>query len=263
MLTPEKSKGTGWRTALKTLQEKHQEYQEYAPLFTPYERAVYGKYIKTQIEELAPMVIAGALAEQEAAIKALEGARTQHVKAQAAEAVRWDPRKLADARENISQQINLVMITKDSPLGGPRQADKVGRILEEARTSGDAVRIRAASEVGRSITDKVPAIVPMVSDLERIVEASHHTAELSAAEQAVKAAEKRLLDVTAGLPEISIVCGQGDPRQNIAFGVGPFEVALKRIRTDGGQVEVLPLDHQDIQGWTLKDVSDEGTAVVG
>ena len=238
-----------WKAQLRELQALRGNFKTHEAIMTTYERQTIKAEIDRKAESVAGMILTGALTEYNGAITGYQQAAQKLDQAKASELRRWDSGKLTAERQNLRQMIDLAIEGGVSPLGGRTTAEKVTRILDEARQSGDAIRIRAAAEVGRAIAPKAPIIVPLVGDLEALTIASRRTVEIAGVESERQAALDKLITLRDGLPDIGAAIGESTGE---IFDPGSLAKAIRKVRLNqDGSAEILEDSDPDVCGFAI------------
>lgn len=142
-----------WRETLKAFQTEREDFTRRESIMTPYERVTISEYLGEERRRIGPVVIAGAKAEWDSAIEATRRALARVEEAKAAEARRWDAGKLG-AELNLYKTLTDLAL-QSSPAGGVTVEQRLRAIYQDAKSSGDNYKLRAAAEVFASLGGKL------------------------------------------------------------------------------------------------------------
>lgn len=255
------STGATWRDQLQTIKIAREEYAKAVSYSdTPgYIADSLRHEIEDKIQAVRPTIIKASIAEHAEKIDGFKKARSKVQEAVANEIRRWDARQLLDQMELTRARVQAVLdigvdaMTKRSP--GPG----LEAIYQEAKESGDPVRLRAAGEVFKSVLYSIP----IGYDQETRQAANHlqfraeeelrqlkETDELKAAHEAEKQAWNDLTVMQDELIETSKVLEGDDPTN--PFVLNDFARAVRRVRLIDGEPDILEPNDPEVTGINLK-----------
>ncbi len=238
---------TNWRDSLSMLQKAREKFQQRQMIMTQYEQLDAQEAIKEFKDQAYPSITAGITAEFHAAIDGYQVAVKQYREAVSLEINRWDVSKLTAARTDILQRVDLAGRQSDNPFtGGSDSAGKLAAIYQEAKASGDIVKMRAAGEVitGLKQTHEIISLqVKAKADLETL----RVIPEMVQAAGAIDAAHNALVQKHSELGSILAEMETSSP--NNPFLHSPLAKEYRRLAADrDGNIIIRDPSDPDVSG---------------
>lgn len=194
-------------------------------------------------------MLQGVLAEYDGAIQAYQRTEQATRQAVAREISRWDPTAVLGHMNLYQEQVNQILASK-----APDAGDQLATLYQEAKNSGDSVRLRAAGEVFKAMIEKVPGGAPLAvrtaaGHLERQAAADlqelRQSDDLRAARTAQQDAWQALVGTREELRQAGATLGE-DPAY--IYAGGDFARAYKRVAVVNGQPVIYSPDAPEVTG---------------
>ena len=147
-----------WRDQLKAIKIAREEYAK-AISYSDTPRYIADSLrneIEDKIQAVRPTIIQASIAEHVEKIDGFKKARSKVQEAVANEIRRWDARQLIDQMELTRARVQAVLDIGLDPLTKRSPGPDLQAIYQEAKESGDPVRLRATAEVFRSVIFNMP-----------------------------------------------------------------------------------------------------------
>ncbi len=253
--------GVEWRDQLKAIKIARDEYAKAVsyPDTPRYIADGLRNEIEDQIAAARPKIIQASIAEHTGRIEGFKNAQAKVQQAIANEIRRWDPRQLLDQMEFTRARVQAVLDAGVDAFANRSPGPGLQAIYQEAKESGDSVRMRAAAEVFKSVLYSIP----MGYDQETRQTANHlqfraeedlrqlkETDELKAAREAEQQAWNDLAVIQDELVETSKVLEGDDPTSPFAYNA--FARAVRRVRVIDGEPVILEPNDPEVTGINLK-----------
>lgn len=228
-----------WREQLAELETYQKDFAANEGIMTLYERQNYNAEYESVKKRFEPSIQAGAIGEYRSALAQFRLAQAREKAAKKNEINRWDPAKLAANMQVVDILIN------QSIAAGKYQDDlpgAVAAIYEEAKESGDPVKLRAACEVLRSITargtdqDERMRLNRIAGDARRDLEGLRQTEEMTQANEAASKAFDTLQDHYRELAQVQQALTGHEPA--LHFCSTEFEREMAKVVIDHKTGEV-------------------------
>ncbi|MDD5191282.1 MAG: hypothetical protein PHE50_09615 [Dehalococcoidales bacterium] len=254
-----RSHSGNWREMLKELYEGFKEYNQYKGIMTAWERSQIERSIVKVRSEIEPAVLAGAVGEWNSAITEVEYRFKMVEAAKHEEVRRWDAAKLTS-----EMQMNEMLIKQivGSPGGisnnDPEVMNRLQKVYQDAQSSGDMYKQRAAAEVftnllsmvGGSDQDRRMQANSLAKQAQRDAEKSRAFPKLEEAEAAAAAAVEGIKRARNTLIEVDCQLEGREPEYGAPVRSFSIDKELGRVKTDerGNIIKIVPLEKVFEQG---------------
>ena len=237
-----------WKDQLTEIREAKKIYRENAGIMTPFEQQVITRHIGQMQQSYFPTIVGGIIREQEYLISRATEAHQRIDQAKRSEVNRWQLNKIRENTDYLKSRVDALLGASRNPFApGSSASEELGKIYQEAQTSGDIHLQRAACEVFSGLPQTNRSLTDLRLQAERDLPALRETEEIKAAQVEAAQMWERLADKQAEIGEVAEVLGEP---VGTFFASGPLAAAYKRVVVDRetGERKILSPDDPRITG---------------
>jgi len=244
-----------WRDKLAEIKAAEQTYREYYSIMTPMEREVNRKEVSKITSQYAPAITQGVLQLHENALQKLKRADQKVKQEKRKEIASWEAARLAAEMQVYEMLIDHAVHTEPGKSDfRETTAQRIEKIINEAKASGDKYKQRAAAEVLKAALSNTSGLDDdarlqvnhMAQQSKAELEKIRTTPELEAAYEEAQAVYDEYRAVRDEVARTSKDIGEGDPYHPLS--ISPFTKALKRVRWEGEELKIYDADDPEVTG---------------